>query len=574
MRPLPRALLAVTLLAAAAALIVLGLRVRTAVWRASSAARFRGDIANACHQADEVLNLGRELAGTPKTPTADLTWREFFRGYVARYERVQVELDAGRETDLDYPPGRLLLVSTWAWHVRQSGRELDPNDDDIFLPLLDVNTGCELASAAGAFALVGLWLRRSGRSVELSATLGLASAALLWMDPALLLDAHLWPQWDVWLVPFFLWAAVAASFERWFVAGMLLALGAMFKGQLLIVAPLFPLWALLAGRYAGAAAVASGFLAAALAVGSPWLVPPTAAAWTWVAFAVVAAAVLVLLPAVLQRSGFWWVPALAAAAVLIGTAYRVGGPLLPAILLAAAVLALPFLRGRRSIWPWLIGTYGGAAAAAAGVFGGSWAWLTAGFVTGRYFTLSRGGAFNLPALLAAGGWTLTDPTVPIPLPFFPDAAVEMRTLLLVLFYATLLGCAAGLSLHGRRRDPRWLVALAAPWVLMFALMPQMHERYLLWAAVVTAVPAVLSPGLLLLHLSVTALAASQMWSTLSAASRLQSVAPHWTAVIESARPHAAWGLLVIAGVYLYLAMMPRGASVGGAIEGAANGPAR
>jgi hypothetical protein len=60
----------------------------------------------------------------------------------------------------------------------------------------------------------------------------------------MILDAHGWPQWDVWIVPFYLLTALAASTKRWFWCGCLLAAGAMLKGQLLFVASFFVLWPL------------------------------------------------------------------------------------------------------------------------------------------------------------------------------------------------------------------------------------------------------------------------------------------------------------------------------------------
>ena len=59
----------------------------------------------------------------------------------------------------------------------------------------------------------------------------------------MILDAHGWPQWDVWILPFYLFAALVALKNRWFWCGCLLALGAMFKGQLLFVVPFFVLLA-------------------------------------------------------------------------------------------------------------------------------------------------------------------------------------------------------------------------------------------------------------------------------------------------------------------------------------------
>ena len=87
----------------------------------------------------------------------------------------------------------------------------------------------------------------------------------------MILDAHGWPQWDVWILPFYLFAAFAALKNRWFVCGCLLATGAMFKGQLLFVAPFFVLWPLWQKRWNRALRVLAGFIATAALIASPWL---------------------------------------------------------------------------------------------------------------------------------------------------------------------------------------------------------------------------------------------------------------------------------------------------------------
>ena len=79
----------------------------------------------------------------------------------------------------------------------------------------------------------------------------------------MILDAHGWPQWDVWILPFYLFAALAALKNRWFWCGCLLAAGAMLKGQLLFVAPFFVLWPLWQKRWASALRVLAGFTATA-----------------------------------------------------------------------------------------------------------------------------------------------------------------------------------------------------------------------------------------------------------------------------------------------------------------------
>jgi len=60
---------------------------------------------------------------------------------------------------------------------------------------------------------------------------GLLAAMLMWLNPAILMDANVWPQWDVWVLPPFLLAALLASVEWWFAAGLVFGLGTMFKGS-------------------------------------------------------------------------------------------------------------------------------------------------------------------------------------------------------------------------------------------------------------------------------------------------------------------------------------------------------
>src|SRR5262249_10505380 len=40
---------------------------------------------------------------------------------------------------------------------------------------------------------------------------GLVAALLVWFNPMNLLDSHIWPQWDIWIIPVFLTAALFAS---------------------------------------------------------------------------------------------------------------------------------------------------------------------------------------------------------------------------------------------------------------------------------------------------------------------------------------------------------------------------
>ena len=195
------------------------------------------------------------------------SWTGLFRGYLALYDRVKEEAYKN-DYGLDYPPLRLLTMAIWSKQVRDGYPWVDNEHPKLVNPLLKINLVCELISAVAIFFLVRLCVRRSllahstwpvWLSREHRASIcGLAAASVAWLEPSMILNAHGWPQWDVWILPFYLFAALAASKKRWFWCGCLLALGAMLKGQLLFVAPLFFLWPLWQKRWINALRVLAG----------------------------------------------------------------------------------------------------------------------------------------------------------------------------------------------------------------------------------------------------------------------------------------------------------------------------
>ncbi len=191
---------------------------------------------------------------------------------------------------LDYPPLRLLVMSIWAKQVRAKFPGVEDGTPEYVEPLLGVNLLCELVTAVGIFLLVRLGVRRSSGATdsgllhrlppaERGWVCGLLAASVAWLEPSLILDAHAWPQWDVWILPFYLFAALAALTRRWFWCGCLLAVGGMLKGQLLFVAPFFVFWPLWQKRWDRASDACWPVLppASALLV-SPWLLR-NALAW-------------------------------------------------------------------------------------------------------------------------------------------------------------------------------------------------------------------------------------------------------------------------------------------------------
>src|SRR6266705_3915296 len=255
--------------------------------------RYQHDIVNAFYWGQETLKEARDLA--PDTASAN-SWTGLFRGYLALYDRVK-EKAYKKDYGLDYPPLRLLTMAIWSKQVRDGFPWVDNEHPKLVNPLLKINLVCELVSAAAIFLLVRLCVRRSLHAHSIwpawlsreqrSSICGLAAASMVWLEPSMILDAHGWPQWDVWILPFYLFAALAALKDRWFWCGCLLAVGAMLKGQLLFVAPFFVFWPLWQKGWLPTLRVLAGFVATTAFIVSPWLLRTPAAWAVLAAFAVI-----------------------------------------------------------------------------------------------------------------------------------------------------------------------------------------------------------------------------------------------------------------------------------------------
>ena len=435
-----------------------GIQLRRWTWGETRHVRFQHDIVNGFYWGSETLAQALQLSSDESS--AD-SWTAFFRGYFALYDWVKRE---AYENDygLDYPPLRLLAMSIWAKQVRSEFPGTDDAHPGHVKPLLNANLFCELVSAVAIFLLVRLWLRRAA-DAKMSVFLqsfptkhrawicGLLAASVAWLEPSMILDAHGWPQWDVWIVPFYLFALLAALKNRWFACGCLLAAGAMLKGQLLFVTPFFLFWPLWQKRWTRTFRVLIGFASTVALLASPWLLRNPAA---WIAVGIVASVSLLFLLWDRPRHAGTWIAGLTAIAVFVVGAFD----------------------------------------------GGSFAWLQVGFLYGseHYPFLFISSCYNLPSLLDSLGWSLKDS-------FWSYdfgsryVAFTLQWTLRLLYLGGLALCALGAARHVRNRDPRLLIAIVMPWLLMFALLGQMHERYLMWGAVISAVALAVNVRLSVLH---------------------------------------------------------------------------
>jgi hypothetical protein len=493
------------------ALFLGGVQLRRWIGENTRHVRYQHDLVNAFYWGNETLKEARRLS--PDDATAN-SWPGFFRGYLALYDRVK---DEAYETDygLDYPPLRLLIMAIWTKEVRDGFPWVDNEHPKLVNPLLKINLVCELVSAAAIFFLVRLCVRRSLHahstwpawlSREQRASIcGLAAASVAWLEPSMILDAHGWPQWDVWILPAYLFAALAALKNRWFWCGCLLAAGAMLKGQLLFVTPFFLFWPLWQRRWRSALRVLAGFTATAALIVSPWLLRTPVA---WVAFAAVAGVIFVFVVRFkFPNQGAWVAGVLGCAAFLIGA-----------------------------------------------FTGGSFAWLQLGFIYGseHYPYLFISSCYNFASLLAGAGWSLKDSLFSAHLGSL-HFHLTLQWALRLLYLIALALCARGAARHVRNRDPRVLIAIAAPWLLMFALLGQMHERYLMWGAVVSAVALGVGIRLSIVHFIISVASTAMIVHVMLVDKKLDATL-RAIDVLDGIRPYASVLVLVCVAVYFWDAL--------------------
>ena len=492
-------------------LFVGGVQLRRWTGQNTRHVRYQHDIVNAFYWGQETLKEARRLS--PNDASAN-SWTGLFRGYLGLYDRVKEDA-YDDDYGLDYPPLRLLTMAIWSKEVRDGFPWVDNEHPKLVNPLLKINLVCELVSAAAIFFLVRLCVQRSVHahstwptwlSREHRASIcGLAAASAAWLEPSMILDAHGWPQWDAWILPFYLFAALVALKNRWFWCGCLLALGAMFKGQLLFVAPFFVLWPLWQKRWVSTLRMLAGFTGTAALIVSPWLLRTTGA---WIAFA-----------------------AVAGAGLLVVLRYK-----------------LPHKDA------WLAGIAGCAAFVIGAFTSGSFAWLEIGFLYGtkHYPYLFISSCYNLASLLAAAGWSLQDDLLSAHVGSV-HFHLTLQWALRLFFLGAVALCGRGAARHLRNRDPRVLIAITAPWLLMFALLGQMQERYLVWGAVVSAVALGVSVRLSIIHFIISAASTAMIVHVMLVDKKLD---PTLRAidVLHDIRPYASVLMLVCVALYFWDAL--------------------
>jgi hypothetical protein len=333
------------------------------------------------------------------------------------------------------------------------------------------------------------------------------------------------PGWDGWILPFYLWAILAASRRRWMISGVLVGVGCLFKGQLLLVTPVFFLWPIFRRDLLATFRWLGGFLLAVALIVSPWLLTKFSDG---------------------QRTLNW--PAL----------------------VSVAVIALPAVLLRRLPRAWFEGAV--AILAAGAIFSGAFFsttaldWYRVGYQYGveKFPNLEIGGSDSLAGILEQRYQFKSNDVCFTFTPHVGSCSlsavhVTISDTLIVLYVCALTAATAGLVLQLRWKSSRWLVAATTPWLLLFTLAPHMHERYLVWTAGAGALVVGDSLGMTLLLLVISAASGLMTLGHMLVAhgggdflpTAHGALGPVLKRCIEGIFPDFGWALLLCAGIFLY-----------------------
>ncbi len=610
-------MLAAVFFGAAAVMVVEGVQLRRWASMQLEPIRFRGDIQRG-------FRYGR---------------RATLEGYLDLYDRYLAET-RDRYRELDYAPLRLMIMRTWAAQTLEAFPDAETwrHGHAFTAPALRINTAIELFGAVGVFLLVRLWVVRARarfggeddepplgrRAVWREAVrpmrgwgLGLIGAGLLWFNPAAILSSHGWPTWDIWIVPFYVWAILMVSINRWYTAGVFIGLGALLKGQQLIVAPVFIMTALFMGRPGAAARWVIGWATAVAAVVSGWMLTyPMDLSQVWVAkgdfaplrdadaplinfgavmwvFAVAAIAGVVAAAGVMRTRWSWRTRAgvlagAAAALIAVWLIASAGGGAVWAVLAAGALAACGWWLPGRAQGYVVSAALAGALFMCIPLFDASTGWFIVGWKYGSHHWeyLIMGLTSNVPGVLTRHyGWKNTRDLV-APLFEVWGVTVTLKIILAAVYFVVLTLCAIGAARHLRAKDPRFLVAMVTPWLAMFTILGQIHERYLLFAAGIgmcliavswgfVALQLMLSFFALIMPLQVMVGRRGRRWREVEGyeGSITRETAEQWYAWIAPTHPDIAWAIVVCLLVYLYVTLCPPRRCVTGRLDDNAAQPA-
>lgn len=519
-------------------------------------------------------------------------------GYLNLYED-DLRDKPGFGQKLDYTPLRLLTFEAWAawvWRTQPDVRTChgNANEYDVVAPLLHYYTALGWLAAVAAMLIVRHWLLVCRRADEpqlgddVSPWTGVIRAmlafTLLWFDPGVAIIAHGWPSPNMWVIPLYLWTVLFCLWDRWFIAGVVMGIGALMQGQQMFVMPIFVLWPLFAGQPVRAMRWVCGFAIMFVGFASGWMlsvrpdVQQQVRYVNWTAVVWIVASILLLVLVALHRQipwkrhrAWWFVPIGVALVVVNLPAWFTGDFETIGIALCVSSLMIA------ALWwfSWTITRYllplatAGLLLACIPFFGASTAWWEVGFLYGAERFRNIGGSLtnNLASILTfTFNWYNIDQhcfTIePQTFLGWPAQSIDVniRQVMVSVYVVFFLLAAVAIARQWRRKGPGLLVALVLPWVLFFTLMPQMSPRYAVFAAGIGAICVGRSIGMSLLVLYFSALTVEQTGLCMMSANR-GSADGNWFfnrdmyELFQTINhPGPSWATLIAAGVFVWVSL--------------------
>jgi hypothetical protein len=326
------------------------------------------------------------------------------------------------------------------------------------------------------------------------------------------------------------------------------------------VAPIFLLWPLMRFKVRSALRFLAGFALAAAIITAPWSIQ-NGWALLWILRVLVACS----LPLFITLFPLKWRKLALVISLFVGALLLVR-PLAFAgafrLMLGLSVFVLTgitvTLVHRRDVLSMVSAVLAVAIFLCVPFYQGTLSWFEVGFRYGaEKFQKSIGGTsgvVNLGSLLQQQwGWAYQD-SIRLPFNLLGMSRIAISSVMVGIYAAALVVASLALAMQDRRRDVRFLVALCTPWLAMYALLPEMHSRYLLWGATATATMVAVSLGLTLLHLLISLIATFTILIPMSR--HAGNSPPQWLLTAIQGYDGLAWVVLLCTAIFFYLAFLP------------------
>jgi hypothetical protein len=140
------------------------------------------------------------------------------------------------------------------------------------------------------------------------------------------------------------------------------------------------------------------------------------------------------------------------------------------------------------------------------------------------------------------------------LPFLGTTDLDIQQFCGLIYFVTTMMCTVAAAMHMRRRDPRFLIALIAPWVLFTTLLTQMTARYTVLPAVIGSSLIAISAEMSLLAFFQTVMACTMLGNQMMLLN--PGTSPVALSITQPTHPALAWAMMLVAAIYLVSVLIP------------------